>query len=139
MANVSETIPEALQPEVDAALAWFNHSPEAEGHAFEVTGILDAEQSITSAAPRELRLVLCGGDTCQQRSFQVARAASGFDVSYANSVAPAADATHASDAKESPTPLQSELDPPPGPRRGWLDSVLGQHKFVVLVFYRGFW
>ena len=40
---------------------------------------------------------------------------------------------------DSSAPVQAELDPPPGPRRGWLDSVLGKHAFVVLVFYRGFW
>ena len=26
-----------------------------------------------------------------------------------------------------------------GARSGWLDAVLAQHAFVVLVFYRGFW
>ena len=33
----------------------------------------------------------------------------------------------------------SRLDPPPGARREWIDRVLAQHAFVVLVFYRGFW
>jgi len=35
--------------------------------------------------------------------------------------------------------MPGELDPQPGARRGWLEGVLGQHAFVVLVFYRGFW
>jgi hypothetical protein len=127
MATVSETIPEALQPEVDAALAWFNSTQAAE---FEVTGIVDADLTLASSAPRELRLVLCGGDTCQQRSFRISRAAAGFDVAYSDADSPAAGAS---------TELQAELDPPPGPRRGWLDAVLQKHAFVVLVFYRGFW
>jgi hypothetical protein len=40
MANVSEIIPDSLQPEVDAALAWFNST---QADAFEVTGIIDAD------------------------------------------------------------------------------------------------
>lgn len=127
MATVSEIIPEALQAEVDAAVAWFNGT---QADAFEVTGIVDAERTLAASAPRELRLVLCGGDTCQQRSFRVASAASGFDVAYSDAEAPQPDG---------PEELQAELDPPPGPRRGWLDSVLAKHAFVVLVFYRGFW
>ena len=127
MATVSETIPKALQPEVDAALAWFNSTQADE---FDVTGIVDADLTLASSAPRDLRLVLCGGDTCQQRSFQVTSAATGFDVAYSGVEAP---------TDEAATALQAELDPPPGARRGWLDSVLSKHKFVVLVFYRGFW
>ena len=127
MATVTETIPESLQPEVDAALAWFNHT---QADPFEVTGIIDADLTLAASAPRELRLVLCGGDTCQQRSFRVSSAAAGFDVAYAASEAQQADGSEE---------LQAELDPPPGARRGWLDSVLTRYKFVVLVFYRGFW
>ena len=126
MATVSETIPDVLQPEVDAALAWFNRSQADE---FEVTGIIDAELAVATNGARELQLVLCGGDTCQQQSFVVSGAAQGFDVAYANPNA-------TSEASAEP---QAELDPPPGPRRAWLDTVLGQHAFVVLVFYRGFW
>lgn len=39
-------------------------------------------------------------------------------------------------AREDPP---AELDPRPGARAGWLEGVLAQHAFVVLVFYRGFW
>jgi hypothetical protein len=127
MATVSEIIPESLRPEVDAALAWFNRT---QADPFEVTGIIDADLTLAAGAPRELRLVLCGGDACQQQSFRVSSAAVGFDVAYADGRAPEADGSAA---------LQAELDPPPGARRGWLDSVLTKHKFVVLVFYRGFW
>lgn len=127
MAIVSEVIPESLQPEVDAALAWFNGS---QTDTFEVTGIIDVDLTLATSTPRELRLVLCGGDTCQQRSFRVSSSSSGFEIAHSDT-----DATESSGSTE----LQSELDPPPGPRRGWLDSVLSQHAFVVLVFYRGFW
>jgi hypothetical protein len=129
MATVSETIPEALQPEVAAALAWFNR---AEADDFEVTGILDADAALSAKMPRELRLVLCGGGTCQQRSFRVADSGAGFDVTLANSDV-------AADGAPATGGLQSELDPPPGARRAWLDSVVEKHEFVVLVFYRGFW
>ena len=125
MATVSETIPELLQSEVDAALSWFN---KAQSENFEVTGIVDADVSLQSSEPRALRLVLCGGDTCQQHTFQVSSARDGFDVCLLNPK-PQAD-----DVK-----LQAELDPPPGARREWLDTVLSKHKFVVFIFYRGFW
>ena len=71
MATVTETIPEPLQPEVDAALAWFNLT---QVDTFEVTGIVDAQLSLEANEPRHLRLVLCGGDTCQQKSFLVTTA-----------------------------------------------------------------
>ena len=127
MAAVSETIPEALQPDVDAALDWFN---DTQSDVFEVTGIIDADLAVGADTRRELKLVLCGGDTCQQRSFRVTRSAAGVDVAYSETEPSVDDAA---------TKLQSELDPPPGARRAWLDKVLGRHKFVVLVFYRGFW
>ena len=123
MANVSDTIPEGLQPEVDAAISWFNKQQD---DAFEVTGIVDAEQALASTGSKELRLVLCGGDICQQKSFSVSNAGEGFDVSLAVK-------------KVEHGELQAELDPPPGARKAWLDSVINKHKFVILVFYRGFW
>jgi len=123
MPTVSETIPETLGPRVDAALAWFNASEEAE---FQVTGILDAEAAL--AGSDELRLILCGGDRCEQRSFRVRGAAGAWQVDLAER-----------DAPRLPGTPQAELDPPPGPRLQWLDGKLSQHTFVVLVFYRGFW
>lgn len=123
MAKVSESIPTTLQPEVDAAINWFNtHSTDE----FKVTGIVDAEDSLTQADEKELRLVLCGGDICQQKKFKVLRSGDSFSVSLTDGE-PIANGT------------QAELDPPPGARRAWLDDVVGKHKFVVLVFYRGFW
>jgi len=123
VARVSDSIPQALQPEVDAAINWFNAQS---ADKFEVTGIVDAEDSMTSSDEKELRLVLCGGDVCQQKKFNVCRDGDSFVVSFADE-APIANGT------------QAELDPPPGARKAWLDDAINKHKFVVLVFYRGFW
>ena len=124
MTTVEETIPEALRADVDAALTHFNGR---EAESFEVTGIIDPAASLEGSGPRELRLVLCGGDRCEQRSFRVERAGGDIDVTLLDEAPPSDGATPA------------ELDPPPGARRGWLDRALGQHSFVLLLFYRGFW
>ena len=126
MPQVSETIPEALKPRVDAALAWFNASADAAEDEFKVTGILDADEALEGSD--ELRLILCGGDRCEQRSFRVSGAVDAWEVDFADS------APTTQGAKP-----QAELDPPPGPRLRWLDEKLSQHAFVVLLFYRGFW
>jgi len=126
MPQVSETIPEALKPRVDAALAWFNASADAAEDEFKVTGILDADTALSGS--RELRLILCGGDRCEQRSFRVSGTVDAWEVEFAD---PA-------QATQGAKP-QAELDPPPGPRLRWLDEKLSQHAFVVLLFYRGFW
>ena len=126
MPQVSETIPEALKPRVDAALAWFNASPDAAEDEFKVTGILDADEAVSGS--NELRLILCGGDRCEQRSFRVGGTVDAWEVEFADS------ALTAQGAKP-----QAELDPPPGPRLRWLAEKLSQHAFVVLLFYRGFW
>lgn len=123
MPHVSETIPEPLRPRVDAALAWFNASEDG---PFQVTGILDPEDALAGAD--ELRLILCGGDRCEQRSFRVAGAPGSWQVELVER------ALAASEGKP-----QAELDPPPGPRRRWIEEKLAQHAFVVLLFYRGFW
>ena len=70
MADVHETIPEGLGDDVNAALAWFNGTQDTE---FEVTGIVDPDVSLAASDSRELHLVLCGGDLCQQKSFRVTR------------------------------------------------------------------
>jgi hypothetical protein len=126
MPQVSETIPEALKPRVDAALAWFNASADAAEDEFKVTGILDADTALSGSD--ELRLILCGGDRCEQRSFRVSGTVDAWEVEFAD---PAL-------APQGAKP-QAELDPPPGPRSRWLDEKLSQHAFVVLLFYRGFW
>ncbi len=124
MSRVEETIPAALQPAVDASLAWFNAQ---ESERFEVTGIVDAADAGEVSGEQRLRLILCGGDRCEQRSFRAVPEGDAFAISFLDEPAPGADA---------PEP---RLDPPPGARRGWLDGVLGRHAFTVLVFYRGFW
>ena len=126
MPQVSETIPEALKPRVDAALAWFNASADAAEDEFKVTGILDADEALNGSD--ELRLILCGGDRCEQRSFRVSGAVDAWEIDFADSAL--------TPQGEKP---QAELDPPPGPRLRWLDEKLSQHTFVVLLFYRGFW
>jgi hypothetical protein len=126
MPQVSETIPAALKPRVDAALAWFNASADAAEDEFKVTGILDADTALSGSD--ELRLILCGGDRCEQRSFRVSGTVDAWEVEFAD---PAL-------APQGAKP-QAELDPPPGPRSRWLDEKLSQHAFVVLLFYRGFW
>ena len=125
MTTVHETIPEGLRHDVEATLVWFNRREDV---AFEVTGILDPEAALEASGTRELRLVLCGGDRCEQRSFRVTANGDDYDVALVDDDQAPADGH---------TP--AELDPPPGARRGWLDRTLTQHAFVVLVFYRGYW
>ena len=123
--QVNEQIPEALAPRVEAAVAWFNDSADAAGDTFKVTGILGADAALQGSD--ELRLILCGGNRCEQRTFRVSGEGPNFLVEQADPM-PAASGKP-----------QAELDPPPGARLGWLDNVMAQHSFVVLLFYRGFW
>ena len=123
--KVSDIIPKELLPRAEAAVAWFNDSSVADGTTFSVTGILDAEAALTGSD--ELKLILCGGNRCEQRSFHVTGSDGQWTIEFSD---------HIGKREDSP---QAELDPPPGVRLGWLDSVLSQHAFVVLLFYRGFW
>ncbi len=134
MSTVSETIPASLQPDVDAALEWFNRDQPI---PFEVTGILDANAALESDAPRHLKLVLCGGDRCEQRSFCIASTAVGREVGFLEDENPVAG--QVTDQVTGQAERQAELDPPPGPRRSWLDRTLDRHEFTVVLFYRGFW
>ena len=122
MTTVLDTIPGHLQHDVDSVLAWFN---AREGGGFEVTGIVNPPPA--AASGRELRLVLCGQGTCRQERIRVASAEDGQRIDWLGD-----DQAVAGEAV-------AELDPPPGARRGWIDRVAGQHAFVVLLFYRGFW
>jgi len=133
MPRVEEIIPAALAAEAEAARAWFVGRESAE---FKLTGIVDPEDVLaphSATGARELQLILCGNrdgqDVCLRERFSVTPAADGFDVAHHDDVDP-------HPMIGSPAPL---LDPPPGVRAGWLDSVLQKHSFVVLVFYRGFW
>ena len=126
MQDVSEHIPSDLQPRVEAALAWFNASADAQNQSFKVTGIIDPDEAL--AGSDELRLILCGGDRCEQRSFRVSRAIDSWSVE-------PIEKSEEDGGKRPP----AKLDPPPGARYGWIDKALSQHSFVVLLFYRGFW
>jgi hypothetical protein len=126
MQDVSENIPSGLQPRVEAALAWFNASADAQKQIFKVTGIIDPDEAL--AGSDELRLILCGGDRCEQRSFRVSRAIDSWAVE------PLEKPAEEGDKK----PI-AKLDPPPGAHYSWIDRALSQHSFVVLLFYRGFW
>ena len=123
--DVSELIPDSLAPRVDAALLWFNSSTDAAGDTFTVTGILDANESLSGSS--ELKLILCSGERCEQRSFTVSGEGPSFLVEQVNLL---------------PASLgrpQADLDPPPGVCLSWLDTVMSRYAFVVLLFYRGFW
>ncbi|MFP6597988.1 MAG: hypothetical protein VCC01_11075 [Candidatus Hydrogenedentota bacterium] len=131
MPRVEETIPDTLVAEAEAARAWF---AQERGSDFKLTGIVDPEKiaepgSVPTA--RELQLILCGSqdghEVCLRERFKVTPASAGFDVIHLGDASP---------ELGSPAPL---LDPPAGVREGWLDTVMGKHAFVVLVFYRGFW
>ena len=123
--QVSETIPAALSERVDAAVAFFNESDLAAGDTFSATGIIDAANALDQSG--DLKLILCGGDRCEQHSFRVSGTGSPWSIEILN-VQPATGGKP-----------QAELDPPPGARLPWLDAVIAQHAFVVLLFYRGFW
>ena len=123
--QVSETIPSALSERVDAAVAFFNDSDFAAGDSFSATGIIDADSALDQSG--ELKLILCGGDRCEQHSFRVSGTGSPWSIEIVNG----------QPAKEGKP--QAELDPPPGARLPWLDAVIAQHAFVVLLFCRGSW
>ena len=128
--SVEETIPAELQFDVEAALDWFNtQESETQGVTFEVTGIIDAESSLAQRGNRDLRLVLCGGDRCEQRTFRVSQSGAGLSVHF-NEIEGVAVSSEDENAK---------LDPPPGALKNWLDSSLHKHKFTFIVFYRGLW
>ena len=126
MAQVSETIPDALAQRVEAAALWFNDSAESAGETFKVTGILDPDRTRSEAD--ELQLIMCGGDRCEQRSFRVTGSTGAWTIELCESL-----------PTQQEQKLQAELDPPPGARASWLDRTLSQHTFAVLLFYRGFW
>ena len=120
--QIVEAIPEALQPEVGAALAWLNAE---RGRHFKVTGVVDPESAERCGGePHDLTLILCDGDLCVREQVRVRARSGGFEIIRANA------------AREDPP---AELDPLPGVRTGWLEAALAKHAFVVLVFYRGFW
>ena len=121
--NVSEETPGELRAASKAALEWINATQVSH---YEITGIIDAEDTVARAREGsfELGLVLCDGDVCAREQVVVQRSAEGFRVSAADVDDPL---------------IPPLLDPPIGVRTGWLNAQLDKHKFVVLVFYRGLW
>lgn len=121
--NVSENPPRELRAASEAALEWINAT---QGSHYEITGVIDAEDTVAQAREGsfELGLVLCDGDVCAREQVVVERSADGFRVSAADADDPL---------------IPPLLDPPIGVRTGWLNAQLDKHKFVVLVFYRGLW
>ncbi len=131
MPQIEEIIPDALAEEAEAARAWFS---QERGSDFKLTGIVDPDdigERGSAAAAREFQLILCGNqdgqEVCLRERFEVSLSGGGFDVVHLEGALP---------GLGSPAPL---LDPPPGVRKGWLDTAVANHAFVVLVFYRGFW
>ena len=123
--SVSDTIPDLLAPRVEAAVAWFNNSPDAVGNTFTATGLLDADHALSGSD--ELKLVLCGGDRCEQRSFCVSGSHDHWSVEPLGK------------AFSQQGRSQADLDPPADALLSWLYTVMSQRTFVVQLFYRGFW
>lgn len=120
-----------MAAEAEAARDWFS---QERGSDFKLTGIVDPDdigERGSAVAARELQLILCGSpdgqEVCLRERFELTPSGDGFDVVHLKET---------SSDPSSPAPL---LDPPPGIRKGWLDTVAANHAFVVLVFYRGFW
>ena len=133
MANVVETVPEELRPEVDAALAWLNAERGAD---YRVSGVVDPETTIAARAAGsddyELGLVLCQEELCLREQLGVRPVADGFELSLVEAPPIAGRADRGWDPP-------AELDPAPGARSGWFEQKLAQHEFIVVLFYRGFW
>jgi hypothetical protein len=129
---VVETIPDALKAETEASLAWLNAE---RGAALKITGVVDPDHTIAARErgdTYELGLVLCQDELCIREQIAVRRLADGFDLALVE----APPVGGRSDGKLDPPP---ELDPAPGTRKGWLDERLAEHRFSVILFYRGFW
>ena len=133
MSRVVENIPDHVAAEAEAARAWFARENEVD---FKLTGIVDPEDAFADEVntdTRDLQLILCGiregQDLCLRERFQVKPRddAGGFEVTHIPNTGPEIG---------SPAPL---LDPPLGVRADWLQRVMKDHAFVVLVFYRGLW
>jgi hypothetical protein len=133
MSNIVEEIPEALSPEVMAALDWLNAKDEA---AYSLTAIVDPDATIadreSGRSAYELGLVLCQESSCIRERIAVRRSGEGFEFSLVDSPPTAG----RSDGKLDPP---AELDPVPGALAGWIDEQLKRYEFIVLLYYRGLW
>ena len=133
MPDIVEEIPQALHPEVTAALDWLNARG---GPARSFTAIVDPDATLASrergTSPYELGLVVCQESSCTREQIAVRRAGEGFDLALVESP-PTAGRT---DGRLDPP---AELDPPAGALTGWIDEQLERHEFIVLLYYRGLW
>lgn len=120
---MTEDIPIALEPAAQSAVAWINRE---RGTNFRLTGVVDTDRALDRHAgrPLEFGLVLCDGDLCLREQVRVETRGDAFGVTVIDA--------------ESPL-IPPHLDPPIGVRARWLDEQLGNHAFIVLLFYRGFW
>ncbi len=123
MPQVIEDIPARLQPAADAALAWVNQD---QGANYKLTGLVDPDLDWNpeDGTARDMGLVLCEDDMCSRTQVRIQKHDTGFQVS------------GLADAESG---IPAHLDPPAGVRENWIDAQLAKHKFVVFVFYRGFW
>lgn len=123
MTEVIEDIPVQLQPAANAALVWINKKNEAN---YKLTGLVDPDITWQpkEGAPTEMALVLCDNETCAREQVRIQLQGDEYQIA-------------GIEAEDSLIP--PHLDPPVNIRSGWLDAEMRKHKFVALVFYRGFW
>ena len=128
MELIVDDIPEVLSAPAEQAVKWLNREFAQE---FELTGVVDYELAIEKGMdqPFEFGLVLCNGEICKREQVRCTPMAGKEQDRWQFSLA------SNSDEREIP----SLLDPPPGLRAEWLDRVIDQYEFVVLLFYRGLW
>ena len=121
--ETNSDIPESLREPAEAALQWINAS---RAQPSELTGLVDYDSGLNAASGEsfEMGLVLCDGNICDREQVRVTPVDGSFQFDL---------------VEEAPREIPTLLDPPVGVRQDWLDSVLGRHKFVVLLFYRGLW
>ena len=133
MTQIAEEIPDALRPEVTAALDWLNSQ---DGPTRSLTAVVDPEATIASresgASAYELSLVLCEESRCLREQVAVRRSGDGFEFALVDAPPTAG----RSDGKLDPP---AELDPAPGALVGWIDEQLACYEFIVLLYYRGLW
>lgn len=116
-----EDIPVHLRSIAADAVDWFNSEHDS---TFELTGVVGADQIHKTDEPFEIGLVLCDGEICACEQVRVSPLTNGNRFSLVVKQAPA---------------IPPLLDPPEGIRSGWLDKVLADHEFVLLLYYRGLW
>lgn len=123
MTKVIEDVPAQLQSASTAAVNWIN---EKRGTSYMLTGLVDPDLMWQPEAglATEMALVLCDDGSCAREQIRIQMQDDGYQIA-------------SIDAQD--TLIPPHLDPPQHTRRSWLDGELSKHKFIVIVFYRGFW